>query len=31
MEFWGGLFICSKMCVIGMIYVEWELEGQIKN
>ena len=23
-----GLLFCSKMCVICMFYVDWELEGQ---
>ena len=23
-----GLFFCSKICVLCMFYVDWELEGQ---
>ena len=26
--FGGWLFFCSKMCVLCMFYVHWELEGQ---
>ena len=26
-----GLFFCSKMCVLCMLHVDWEFEGQNKR